>query len=160
MKEISKSAPTSRSRLILYPSGPGNPEESVGLCPSTGEKTLCHLRFRRRGCARCPRQWARPRHIMFIRPEEATPPSQVCRFAIGIVTASRKRSVPYNFQAEQWPGLCVLEIEQRISARPPSTCRHRDLIAGKCSRDYLILGLGSAEVRLWNFTRVLDTGRG
>lgn len=120
-KEISKSAPTSRSCLSFVCIPSGQVILRSVLCPSTSEKTLCHLRFRRRGCARSPRK-AGPRHIMFIRPREsnATQP--------GVPVRSKSLQHPENarfLRILRWTMASfvlsihnsVTEMEQRILTR-------------------------------------------
>lgn len=88
------------SHFVRIPSG--NPAKNrAPLCPSTGEKTLCHLRFRRRGCARRPGLDT----LCLFGLEKAVPPSQVCdwnRYSI------QKTLGSLEFPREQW--------------RPPRPC--------------------------------------
>ena len=90
----------SQKEEILPKSAPdrvsGNPARNrAPLCPCTGEKTLCHLRFRRRGCARRPGLDT----LCLFGLEEAVPPSQVCdwnRYSI------QKTLGSLEFPREQW----------------------------------------------------------
>lgn len=91
------------SHFVRIPSG--NPAKNrAPLCPSTGEKTLCHLRFRRRGCARRPGLDT----LCLFGLEKAVPPSQVCdwnRYSI------QKTLGSLEFPREQW--------------RPPRPCSRK-----------------------------------